>query len=273
MNVKGQWVWITGASSGLGHELARQLAKKGANLVVTARRLERLEALKKELEALGVQVKPLAADLSRAEDVERAVAEVKKTPVSMAVLNAAVTHFGHHHELEWKAFEAMIHTNVVATSRLTHELVRHFRAGTGGRVMLVTSMTGLIPVPFQSAYSGTKAYLTAFGTALAHELQGTNTSVTVFAPGGIVTEMTQGENFGPLRGWLAPVDAVAREAVEALEERPVLRVAGFTNRFGLFLYRLVPRNLFIGQTARVYRKALAEVASRNEGDKKAPQGG
>ena len=272
MNVKGQWVWITGASSGLGLELARQLARHGANLISTARRLERLEALAKELSsAHGVEARPLAGDMSQRADVERLLGEVKKTPVSAVVLNAGITHLGHHHELEWDAFEAMLHTNVVSTTRVTSELVRHYKT-TGGslRIMLVTSMAGLIPVPFQSAYSGTKAFLTAFGTALAHELKGTPISVTVFAPGGIATEMTAGDKFGSLRGWLAPVDVVAAEALAALESRPPLWVQGFSNRMGLFLARLVPRNLFMGQLARTYRKALQDASAR-EASKTAAQ--
>lgn len=268
MNLKGQWVWITGASSGLGLELATQLARRGANLIVTARRLDRLEALAKELSAKhGIEARALAADMSKPGDVERVISEVKKTPIAAAVLNAAVTHFGHHHELEWSACEAMINTNVVATTRVTSELIRHYRA-TGGslRIMLVTSMTGLIPVPFQSAYSGTKAFLTAFGTALAHELKGSPISLTVFAPGGIATEMTAGDKFGSLRGWLAPVASVAAEAVSALEARPPLWVQGFSNRMGLFLARLVPRNLFLGTLARTYRKALAEASARESSE-------
>ncbi|MBL8909166.1 MAG: SDR family NAD(P)-dependent oxidoreductase [Archangium sp.] len=267
MNLKGQWVWITGASSGLGLALAKQLASRGANLIVSARRLERLEALAKELStAHGIEARALAGDMSKSSDVERLISEVKKTPVAAVVLNAGITHLGHHHELEWAAFETMLQTNVVGTTRITSELVRHYKT-TGGslRVMLVTSMAGLIPVPFQSAYSGTKAFLTAFGTALAHELKGSPISVTVFAPGGIATEMTAGDKFGSLRGWLAPVESVAAEAVAALESRPPLWVQGFSNRMGLFLARLVPRNLFLGQLARTYRKALADASARAAG--------
>lgn len=263
MNVKGQWVWITGASSGLGVELARRLAKQGANLIITARRAERLEALAKELSVDGVEVRALAGDMSRSADVEHLLAEVKKVTLSAVILNAGVTHLGHHHELEWAAFEAMLHTNVISTTRVTSELVKHFqKTGTGARIMLVTSMAGLMPVPFQAAYSGTKAFLTAFGTALAHELSGTNISVTVFAPGGIATEMTSGDKFESLRGWLAPVGDVADEALAALRSRQPLYVQGFMNRLGLFAFRFLPRNLVMGQLSRTYRKALTDAASK-----------
>ncbi|MFZ5446905.1 MAG: SDR family NAD(P)-dependent oxidoreductase [Myxococcota bacterium] len=263
MNVKGQWIWITGASSGLGLELAKKLAKQGANLVITARRADRLEALARELSAGGVEVRPIPGDMSRGDDVERLLAQVKKLPLAVVVLNAGVTHFGPHHEMEWPAFEAMLHTNVISTTRVTTELVKHFQAtGAAARIMLVTSMAGLMPVPFQAAYSGTKAFLTAFGTALAHELSGSPITVTVFAPGGIATEMTAGERFGSLRGWLAPVEDVADEALDALRARPPLYVQGFVNRFGLFMFRFLPRNLVMGQLGRQYRKALQDAAAR-----------
>lgn len=260
MNVRGQWVWITGASSGLGLELAKQLAAQGANLLLTARRADRLEALKAELK--GVEVRALPADMSKAADVERVVEEVKKVPIIAAVLNAGTTHLGRHEELEWPAFEQMLQLNVMGTTRVTSELVRHYQTTKAPlRIMLVTSMAGLMPVPFQAAYSGTKAFLTAFGTALAHELRGTDISVTVFAPGGIATEMTAGDNFGTLRAWLAPVKDVAREALYALASRPPLYVAGFTNRFGLFMFRFLPRNLVMGQLRSQYAKSLAAAAA------------
>jgi uncharacterized protein len=126
-------------------------------------------------------------------------------------------------------------------------------------VMLVTSMTGLSPVPFQSGYSGTKAFLTSFGVALAHELKGSHVSLTVFAPAGIKTEQTAGERFGPLSGWLAPVEGVAGEGLAALRSGPVLAVPGFINRLGLFLFRFLPRNFVMSQVGARYRKALALV--------------
>ncbi len=266
MNLKGQWVWVTGASSGLGLELCKMLSKRGANLLITARRADRLETLAIELRAASVEVRVLAADMSRTEDVERMLEVAKTLPLAAVILNAGVTHFGHHHELEWSAFEAMLRTNVIGTTRLTSELVKHFQATNApARIMLVTSMAGLMPVPFQAAYSGTKAFLTAFGTALAHELRGSNISVTVFAPGGIATEMTSGDRFEKLRRWLAPVEAVALEALAALESRQPLYVQGFMNRLGLFAFRFLPRNLVMGQVGKQYRAALAaELAGRKK---------
>jgi hypothetical protein len=265
MELRGKWVWVTGASSGLGRELAQQLAiKEGANLIITARRAARLEELKAELEPkAGVQVRVLAGDMGDLKDVDRLIAEVKQVELTGVVLNAGVTHFGHHTDLAWEDFEAMLRLNILGTVKITTELVRHLTArAQPSRIMLVTSMSGLMPVPFQSAYSGTKAFLTAWGTALAHELQGSQVSVQVFAPGGVATEMTSGEKFSTLSNWLAPAHEVAAEAIGALRSGPVLHVPGLTNRLGLFMFRFLPRNLVLKQLASTYRKALTAPPKR-----------
>lgn len=265
MNLRGKWVWVTGASSGLGKELARQLAfDRGANLVLTARRANLLEDMERDFEQQAkVQVQVLTGDMAISADVERLYVEASKVDLAAVVLNAGISHFGKHTELDWGDFERLIHINVTSTSRLTSELVRHFeKRGTEARIMLVTSMAGLYPVPYQAAYSGTKAFLTSFGTALAHELKGSKVSVSVFAPGGIATEMTAGERFEALSGWLAPVGDVAAEALYTLEAGPVLRAAGFINKLGAFAFRFLPRNFVMGQVGSQYRKALNDHAEK-----------
>ncbi len=260
MELRGRWVLVTGASSGLGQAFARQLAKThGANVVAVARRKDRLDALKKELEAEAhVEVHVIAADLSKLEEVDRVLADATTgRTLYAAVLNAGVTHFGANEDLAWGDFMTMLQTNVVAVVRMTTELVPKLRAaGDGGGVLIVSSMAGINPVAYQTAYSATKAFLVHFGLGLYHEVQGTGVSVTTYAPAGIATEMTAGEKFGPLRGWLAPVEDVAEAGLEALRTRKYLAIPGATNRVGDLLFRLLPRQLVAGQVASVYRKAL-----------------
>ena len=174
-----------------------------------------------------------------------------------AVLNAAITHFGHHDALAWADFETMLQTNVVAVVRMTTALIPYLESGSpGGGILIVSSMAGVNPVPYQTAYSATKAFLVHYGLGLWHELKGTHVSVTTYAPGGIATEMTSGEHFGPLKGWLAPVEDVARDGIEAFRKRRYLAIPGFSNRAGDLLFRVLPRQLVAGQLAAVYRKAL-----------------
>jgi uncharacterized protein len=261
MKLQGTWVWVTGASSGLGRELARQLAlEHGANLVVSARRADRLEALKAELESKApVQVRTLVADLSDLADVERVLGEVKAiAPLSAAILNAGVTHFGHHHELSWPQFQAMFNTNAVSSARITSELAAHARKLEAPlSIMLVTSLQGFIPMPYFAAYSGTKGFLTNFGLALAHELKGSGVKVQVFTPSGIATEQTSGERFAAVASFLMPAEVVARKVLAALHSGQILGTSmGLLERLGLALERLLPRQVAIFFMGRVYRWSM-----------------
>jgi len=263
MELRGRWVLVTGASSGLGREMAKVLAVKyGANLLIVARREDRLREVKAELEQKGgVKVDTCVADLSKLEDVDRVIATATEgRALYGAILNAGVTHFGPFEKLSWEAFRSMLDTNVVATVRLTTALIPHLESQ-GGGLMIVSSIAGLHPVPYQSHYSATKAFLVHFGVTLWHELQGRNVSITSYAPSGVVSEMTAGESFTPLRRWLMPVDQAANEGVEAFRNRKYLHISGFTNRVGSVFARLLPQRLATSLVASQYRNALRKQSS------------
>lgn len=264
MDMKGRWVLVTGASSGLGREIAKDLAARhGANVVLVARREDRLQALRQELEGqAGVQARVVAADLADGEAVDRVFREATSgCDVYGVVLNAGITHFGHHRDLPWERFEALLHTNVTSTVRLVSHFVPYLiERDQGGGLMLVTSMTGLVPTPYQTAYSASKAFLTTFGQGLYHELADENVSLTTFAPGGITTEMTLGNGLHDAFGdSLQMMDAAvcARAAVDAMMARRYLAVPGLFNRLQLLLPRLFPRKLVGTVVAQAYKKAIA----------------
>jgi short-subunit dehydrogenase len=263
MEFRGRWVLVTGASSGLGQKMVEQLARDhGANIIAVARRKDRLDELKQRLEAeTKVEVVAIAADLSELSEVDRVLEiALKGRDLYGAILNAGVTHFGAHGKLEWLTFQKMLNTNVTSVVRMAAELIPHLEQhGLGGGLMLVSSMAGIMPIPYQSAYSGTKAFLVHFGCGLWHEMRGRNVSITTLAPGGIVTEMTAGESFGPLQRWLMPVDLAARVGLEAFRRRKYLYVPGYSNRLGNALYRLLPQRVFTGWLASSYRRALEQV--------------
>jgi short-subunit dehydrogenase len=260
MDFRDRWVLVTGASSGLGRELARQLAREhGANLILLARRRDRLEELRVELEhAARVKVIPLVADLSDSRDVTRALDEILAgPPIYAAILNAAVTHFGPQAELDAQTFDAMLSTNVTSVVKFATALIpRILNDRPGGGILFVASMAGLQPVPYQSAYSGTKAFMIHFACGLWHELRRKPISITIFAPGGIVTEMTAGKSFAPLSGFLMPASQCARAGLAAFRRRDYLYVSGFSNRLGIALGRLLPRRFVTALVARTYRRAL-----------------
>lgn len=259
MNFKSRWVMITGASAGLGRELALQLGRDyGANIVAVARREDRLNALRDELKEMGSEVLPLAAELSQVDEVDRVYEEAtRRVDLYGAILNAGVTHFGDWHELSWEAFQQMLNVNVVSVVRLTNLLLPYMqKQDQGGGLLLVSSMAGLAPVPYQAAYSGTKAFLVHYGCSLFHEARGKNVSVTTFAPGGIATDMTAGARFDSLRTWLMPVDRCAKSAIEGYRRRKYLHVPGVVYKVLAALNNVAPEPFSTGRVAAQYRASL-----------------
>lgn len=261
LEFRDRWVLVTGASSGLGRAMAKILATKhGANLIVVARRQERLDSLKAELAAVcPAQVLTVRADLSRLEDTDRVLAETARLPLYAAILNAGVTHFGAHADLGWDAFRQLLDTNVTGVVRMTNALLPQLEQSDGG-LLLVSSMAGILPIPFQTAYSASKAFLVHFGCGLFHEYEGRSVSITTYTPGGIVSEMTDGESFTPLRRWLMPTDFAAREGIAALRLRKYLYAPGVANRFGSAFLRMLPRRFLSGIVGNQYRRALSKTS-------------
>lgn len=263
LNFNHKWILVTGASSGLGYAMAHQLAHQHkANLIITARRADKLNQLKAELEQqAGIQVKTIVADVSVPEDVDRIIAQsLQGQKLYAAILNAGVTYFGPHTEMPQGDFERILQTNVVSVVRLTTELVTHFeKSGEEGGIMVVSSMAALFPVPYQAIYSGTKAFIMSFINALVLELTNKNLSLTVYAPGGIATEMTEGEKFNDLKGWLMPVAQAAKEGLGALQQRKYNHIPGMLNRVGNTFMKFLPKKFIVGQLGRTYRKSLAKI--------------
>jgi short-subunit dehydrogenase len=262
LQLNKKWVLITGASSGLGYEMASQLALlHKANLILVARRKDRLEELKAKLQGeAGVQIKTISVDLSRADDAEQMITEVlQSTDLYGAILNAGVTYFGRNTDITPQQFDAILQTNVVSTIRMTNRIVDHFeKTKKAGALMLVSSMAALFPVPYQAAYSASKAFVLSYGKALSAELKNPNFSITVFAPGGIATEMTEGKSFHGLKKWLMPVKDAAKEGLYGFIKRKLVYVPGFTNRLGNVFMKFLPTAFITRTLGGVYEKALLE---------------
>jgi hypothetical protein len=260
MEFAGRTVLVTGASSGLGWEMAKALAKEhGANVIAVARRQSKLDELKREIESTSKsKVHAIAADLSRLDEVDRLFDEATRMgPLYGAILNAGISHFGDYDELSWEDFETMLATNVTSVVRFATKLVPYLEARKEeGGLMLVSSMAGLTPVPYQTAYSATKAFLVNFGCGLYHETRARGVSVTTFVPGGIKTEMTSGERFEALGGWLMPADKCAHEAIDAFSRRRYLQAPGVFMRAGTALMGVLPRHFLTSRVAATYKKAL-----------------
>lgn len=189
---KGCTALITGASSGLGAEFARQLAPVASKLVLVARRGEHLDALKADLEgrypSLGICV--YVMDLTRENQTRDFVEWLarEKIRVNFLVNNAGMGDRGPFATGDWSKIHAMLELNIVALTRLTHHLLPVLREGGRGAILNVSSIAGLIPLPHMSVYAATKAYVNSFSDGLRMELRDTGISVTAVLPGPVETE-------------------------------------------------------------------------------------
>jgi len=189
---------ITGASTGIGKELAYIHAEKGGNLIILARNKEKLEALKAEIEQkFEVKVMVIASDLSKAGAAEEVYNKVKTsgTEVDYLINNAGFGGRGKFHERDWAIDMSMINLNIVALTELTRFFLPDFVQRNSGKILNVSSTASLMPGPLQAVYFATKAYVTSFSNAIAEELHDTNITVTALLPGATETEFASTAGF------------------------------------------------------------------------------
>ncbi|MGA0111283.1 MAG: SDR family NAD(P)-dependent oxidoreductase [Chthoniobacterales bacterium] len=183
---------ITGASSGLGAEFARQLAPVAGTLVLVARRAGHLDTLKATLEARypGVRIFVYVMDITRENQNRDFLAwlEKEKIRINFLVNNAGMGDKGLFATGDWTKIHAVLELNVVALTRLTHHLLPMMSEGGRGAILNVSSVAGLIPMPQMAVYAATKAYVNSFSDALRMELRDTGVTVTAVLPGPVETE-------------------------------------------------------------------------------------
>lgn len=183
---------ITGASSGLGAEFARQLAPQASSLILVARRLDRLEALKEELDRPGLTIHCHAADLADEVQTEALLASLAASGerVSLLINNAGLGDHGFFEDSDWSRVESMLDVNIKALTRLTHAILPDLVRVGRGAILNVSSIASLLPMPKMAVYAASKAYVTSFSEGLRGELRDTGVSVTAVCPGPVNTEFT-----------------------------------------------------------------------------------
>lgn len=240
---------ITGASSGIGAEMARQLAPHARALVLVARRADRLEALRAELERSGMEVQCHAADLADAEQVERLLAELQQsgTRVDLLVNNAGLGDHGLFEDSEWKRVQAMLDVNIKALTRLTHALLPGIIRSGRGAILNVGSIAGYLPMPKMAVYAASKTYVNSFTEALRAELRGTGVLVSALCPGPADTEFGSlakraGEHDAmPAPDFLKqPVERIVRDGLRGLDRGRARTIPGLPLAVLMFITALVP---------------------------------
>jgi short-subunit dehydrogenase len=180
---------VTGASSGIGRELAKQFAENGFDLIVAAEDVELDDAVE-ELRGMGAAVAPVSVDLTKRDDMERLAAAVEGAgrPLDAAALNAGVGHGGRFAETDLEAELGIVALNCASTVHLAKRVVRQMTGRGEGRILFTSSVASQAPEPFQAVYGASKAFVQSFAMALREELKDSGVTVTALLPGPTDTE-------------------------------------------------------------------------------------
>jgi uncharacterized protein len=243
---------VTGASSGIGSEIAKLLADRGHGLVLVARRKDRLTALADELsDERGVRVETIAADLSRAGPRGRIPARIEELGLEVEILvnNAGFATGGAFHEADPERELEQVRVLVEAPVALTSAFLPAMVARGRGAILNVASTAGMQPMPYSAGYSAAKAYMLTFSEALHQEARSHGVTVTALAPGPVETEFwdiagwetATGKSFErAVPGALITPEQAARAGLEGLERGERVVVPGLPIRAAMMASRYIP---------------------------------
>lgn len=248
---------VTGASSGIGREIALLLAEQGARLVLVGRRRERLEEAAAEALRLGAPLAiVLPADLENEGEADRVAgaATAALDGVDLLVNNAGFAAAGVFHLTDIDLIERMIRLNVLAAARLMRLLLPPMLARDRGGVLTVASISGFQAAPFQGAYGGTKAFLLNLSDSVHQEIKPANVAITALCPGPTDTEFFEVAGYREFSGFLAR-RAVARTVAQAglrgLARGRMEVVPGWREKGVVFFQRFLPRTWVAAASRRV----------------------
>jgi short-subunit dehydrogenase len=239
---------ITGASSGIGEALAREFARQDYDLIITARRSDRLEALARELREL-VNVDIITCDLGEAlgaRHLTQAIDALGKD-VDILVNNAGIAHGDDFHGSDFEKVEQLIALNVSALTHLTHHFIQPMVKRGAGKILNVASVAAFQPVPSMAAYAASKAFVLSLTESLSEELRGTGVSITALCPGLTKTELVEDLMAQDVPEFMmSSTKEVAREGYSALMANEVIRIPGVANQAAVTWAQHQPRWLVRG---------------------------
>ena len=264
MNAPRLLALVTGASSGIGADLARELARDGYDLVLVARHEAPMQTLAVELATHGAQVTVIPANLGVRDAALRLAAELQRrglASLDVLVNNAGFGDYASFHLAEPTRLAEMIQLNVVALTELTRTFLPGMMARRRGRVLLVSALAGFAPGPGAAVYHATKAYVLSLGEALAHELRGSGVTVTTLCPGPAQTGFAAaagGEDIALYRHHqlVGGAAAIARQGYGALKKGRRLLVPGIGNRCAAAVLRFAPRGMVLETLARLLASSM-----------------
>lgn len=220
---------ITGASNGIGLELARLHAQKGGDLVLVARSENKLNQLKDELEQnYNVKTHVLALDLTEDNAAQQVFEQTEQAGLTIDILinNAGFGGHGKFHERQFEQDHSMMQLNMVALTQLTHLYMQGMVKRNKGQILNVSSTASFMPGPLQAVYYATKAFVTSFSQAIAEELSDTNVTVTALCPGAVATGFVKAGDLEGLDAWdkAATAESVAKVGYKAMEKGQLVAI-------------------------------------------------
>lgn len=252
----GKWALITGASSGIGAEYARQLAASGLNTILVARRSDELHRLSEHLSrTYGVESIPLAADLTKMEDIRKIISATEDLQVGLLVNNAGKEDSGHFLQIPIETSIDTLELNCKAPLILTHHFAQGMAKRNKGGIIFMSSIVAFQGVPLISNYTATKAYDLILGESLAAELKPYGIDVLSSAPGFTATDLSPDFNFEGIPIKPMHPSAVVSSALRSLGKSR-LNVPGFINRFLYYTGKIQPRSFNSLSFGMVFKKVL-----------------
>jgi short-subunit dehydrogenase len=251
---------VTGASSGIGEKMALALASRKFDLLIVARRQDRLDALQQLISSTyGVEVETLGADLGTPAGLLAVQQVLAGRAVDMLVNNAGAGWIGAFAEAPLERQLEIIDVNCRSLIGLTHTVLPGMLQQGRGRIVQIASVAGFMPGPMSSVYYASKGFVVSHSEALRHELRGTNVTVTLVCPGPVATEFQRSSGVtGAMGGAVMMSDVdVAEDAVAAAMAGRFLVVPGFPNRLLVALTAILPRRLTAALVDRLQKKRLA----------------
>ena len=253
---------ITGASGGIGLELAKIHAAQGDHLVLVARNISKLEELKATLEkAHGIQVYVIGKDLAAPGSAPEVYEEVagQGIQVNYLINNAGFGDFGRFYETDWEKESKMIALNITTLTRFCKLYLKDMVARNSGKIMNVASTAAFQPGPFMAVYYATKAYVLHFSEAINNEVRHKNITVTALCPGATESGFQAAadmESSKLVKGKELPSpEEVARYGYKAMMKGKAVAVHGWKNRLLATSVRFTPRNMVVNLVRRVQEEA------------------
>jgi short-subunit dehydrogenase len=240
---------ITGASGGIGLELAKIHAKNGGSLILVARSNDKLKEIAEELKSnYKIEVEVIAKDLSKIDSAKEVydIVKSKNIEVEYLINNAGFGDYGAFVETEWEKENNMIQLNITALTQLTKLFLPEMVARKSGKVMNVASIASFLPGPLMAIYYATKAYVLHFSEAINNELKENNISVTALCPGPTLSGFQDAANLGESKFFQGNKFPSSKEVADygykAMIKGKAVAIHGFSNRLMVFSLRFTPRS-------------------------------